>query len=50
MNDRDGLPDIKLRVAEITFIAKEDDGTRNRAVESATYRRSPNLSRSFQNL
>lgn len=38
MNDHDGLPDIKLRVAEITFIAKEDDGTRNRAVESATYR------------
>ena len=32
-----GLPDVRRRAAEITFIAKEDDGTRNIAVENAMY-------------
>ena len=35
---RDGLPELKRRVAEFTFIAKEDDGTRNRAVENSIYK------------
>lgn len=38
MNDRDGLPDIKRRIAEVNFVAKEADGTRNKAVENGLYR------------
>ena len=33
-----GLPDVKLHTAEITLYVKEDDGTRNTAVESSLYR------------
>ena len=33
-----GLPDVKLHTAEIVLYVKEDDGTRNIAVEESLYR------------
>lgn len=37
LND-DGMPDVKRKVLEVIFIAKEEDGTRNLAIESSVYR------------
>lgn len=37
LND-DGMPDVRRKVLEVVFIAKQDDGTRNIAVESSMYR------------
>jgi len=38
MNDEDGMPDIKRHIADIVFVAKESDGTPNKAVANSLYR------------